>query len=150
VTVRLEDVIGGPALLGRAADLGQPVAVPAEIFELPGNPRLKDLRQEALAAMQALFMTVTLAYEPEVIVVGGGIGPALAPWLPELAGGLTQAVPEAPALVLSDLNDFAGALGALARAWQEALVELGLSRPGLDSASAAQLGAIPGVLTQER
>lgn len=150
VTARLEEMIGGPALLRRAAELGHPVAVPAEIFDVPGTPVLKELRQEALGAVNALFMTVTLAYEPEVIVVGGGIGPALAPWLPDFSGGLARDVPEAPLVVLSELGDFAGALGALARAWQEALVELGLSRPGLESASAAQLGAVPGVLRQEQ
>jgi predicted NBD/HSP70 family sugar kinase len=148
VTVRLEDKIGGPALLRRAAELGHAVAAPAEIFDVPGIPALKELRQEALGAIHALFMTVTLAYEPEVIVVGGGIGPALGPWLPEFTGGLANDVPEAPVVVRSELGDFAGALGALARAWQEALVELGLSRPGLESASAAQLGSVPGVLRQ--
>jgi len=147
-TAPLEEMIGGPALLERAAGLGHPVAVPAEIFNAPGIPALKELRQQALTAMLALFTTVTLAYEPEVIVVGGGVGPALGPWLPELTDSLTLDVPEAPVLVLSELGDFAGGLGALARAWQEALVELGLSRPGLESAAAAQLGAVPGVLRQ--
>lgn len=147
--VALEEIVGGPALLRRAAELGHPVATPGEIFGALGQPGLKGLRQEALDALHALFTVVTLAYEPEVIVVGGGVAPALRRWLPDLQASLTEAVPEAPRLVLSQLGDFAGALGALARAWQEALVMLGLSRPGLESASAAQLGPIPGLLRSQ-
>jgi hypothetical protein len=87
-----------------------------------------------------------LAYEPEIIVVGGGLGPSLIPWLDDLQARLTAGVPEAPLIVPSELGDFAGALGALALAWQHTLAGFGLNGPALESGSAAQLGRIPKAL----
>jgi predicted NBD/HSP70 family sugar kinase len=144
--VPLEELLGAPALLRKAADLGHPVTTPAAIFDPAGPPALKGLRQQALEALQGLLTTVTLAYEPEIIVLGGGVGPSLTSWLPDLQTRLTADVPEAPLVVPSELGDFVGALGALALAWQEALAALGLGRPVLDSAPAAPLGLVPGAL----
>lgn len=142
----LEDIIGGPALLRRAAELGHPLGSPGELFDPSVDAGLRVLRTEALAALLAVFSAVTLAYEPEVIILGGGVAPSLGRWLPDLQSSLCDGVPEAPLLVPSELGDYAGALGALARAWQVAVSELGLSPEGLDRASIAQLGSIPELL----
>jgi predicted NBD/HSP70 family sugar kinase len=141
--VALEDLLGGSALLRRAAELGHPLTTPREIFDAAGPTSLKGLRQQALEALHDLFTAVTLAYEPEIIVVGGGLRPSLDRWLPDLQARLTAGVPEAPPIVPSELGDFAGALGALALAWQQALAGFGLNRPALETGSAAQLGRIP-------
>ena len=82
---------------------------------------------------------MTTAYEPEVIVLGGGVAPSLENILPELANRLRALIPECPDVVLSRLDDPAGAIGALVVGLQEAYTQIGVDPSVLDSSVGPRL-----------
>jgi predicted NBD/HSP70 family sugar kinase len=84
---------------------------------------------------QALFFALvgmTTAYEPEVIVLGGGVAESLGEILPGIEQRLRALIPECPALAISKLGDPAGAVGALIVGLQDAYVQMGVNPSELD------------------
>jgi glucokinase len=69
--------------------------------------RAVDLWTVAIGAVQVVL-------DPDVIVLSGGVAGSAARYLPEIAGRLSAALPQAPAVVCSTLGYRAGVLGTLA------------------------------------
>ncbi|NUW44983.1 ROK family transcriptional regulator [Nonomuraea rhodomycinica] len=117
----LEDAISGKGLTDKA-----PRATPAEILAGDLHPELRD---KARRALETLLRLVTVAYEPEVIVLGGGVSASLLPWHTALERSLTDLTPEPPSVVTSALGDPAGAAGALIAALGAAHRAIGVDAP---------------------
>lgn len=91
---------------------------PADVFaeaaagEGPGHATLQRLVAD-------LAWTVTMlatAYDPEMIILGGGIGSRMGPWLPEIHARAFETLDIRPRLALAQLGDDAGLTGAVATA----------------------------------
>ncbi|MFI6601211.1 ROK family protein [Nonomuraea sp. NPDC050536] len=115
----LEDAIAGVGLSRAAAELGLTIE---DVFV---TEALSPVRESARRALAVALQAVTIAYEPEVIVLGGGISPSLEPWCAGLRAGLAEVTPEPPEVVTSALGDPAGAIGALVAALQKAYEVIG-------------------------
>ncbi|WP_214414700.1 ROK family transcriptional regulator [Sphaerisporangium fuscum] len=117
----LEDAISGKGLTDKA-----PRATPAEILAGDLHPELRD---RAKGALEMLLRVVTVAYEPEVIVLGGGVSASMLAWHTDLERSLTDLTPEPPSVVPSALGDPAGAVGALVAALGAAHRAIGVDAP---------------------
>ncbi|WP_280175088.1 ROK family transcriptional regulator [Micromonospora cremea] len=138
--VALEQIITGPGILARARDLGLPFDNPADVFHSKDS-RLVPVKQYVEQALLIILTAAVVAYEPEVIVLGGGISHALKPDLGRLGGRLREIVPAAAAVVHSaELGDLSGALGAVVAALHTAYGRLGLAE--LDLAHVPQSDAL--------
>jgi hypothetical protein len=74
--------------------------------------------------------------DPEVLILDGTIGLALAPWLADLVGLVARHLPDPPDVVVSSLGPEATALGAVAAALQ-LVRQRGTSVPWLDTLTPA-------------
>lgn len=106
----LESIVTGPGILGAAAELGLRLSSPAELFG--ATHAASELRHRVEDALVLMLTAATVSYEPEVIVLGGGIATSLTPGLPHLAERLADTVRHAPSLVPAALGDLSGAYGA--------------------------------------
>ena len=128
----LEDVLSASGLVKAAARVGVPVDSPKTV--LSGRPA-KALMRVRSRFERVLFMALvamTTAYEPEVIVLGGGVAESLGEILPEIERRLRALIPQCPALAISKLGDPAGAIGALIVGLHEAYVRIGVNPSELD------------------
>ncbi len=121
----LEDVISGTAIVRAATELGLVDPSPGAVLGSDDLGPAARLRTRVLDALFAGCMACALAYEPEVIVIGGGVSMSLGDVLPRLQHRLGEALKTAPKLEISQLGDSAGALGALAIALESAYRHLG-------------------------
>ncbi len=137
----IEDAISGEGLLRSAIERGLPISSAADVFVSGAAPPVQRLRREAERALLVALSAVSAAYEPEVIVLGGGVSRSLAPWLGGIEAKLQQTMPAAPPLLVSQLSDLSGAFGALVQALDLAYLQVGVSLSDLDGA--------PGVATEE-
>jgi predicted NBD/HSP70 family sugar kinase len=141
----VQDLIGGDALVTRARHVGFELDSPAEIFSPDAPEPLATLRQSVLQTLVTLLSATMLAYEPEVMVLGGGVSPSLAPWLGDLRERISSAS-AATVLTLSSLGDLAGALGAVVDAWSAACAAIGLPRDGIRGLASKRLHNLPKLL----
>jgi predicted NBD/HSP70 family sugar kinase len=107
----LEKVMSGPGILDRALELGMRFDNPADVFH-SSDPRLIPVKQHIEQALLIILTAAVVAYEPEVIILGGGISHALERDLEQLNHRLRAIVPAAAPVELSELGDLSGALGA--------------------------------------
>jgi predicted NBD/HSP70 family sugar kinase len=128
----LEQVASAPALLAAGLDTGLPVSSPDEVLAPDAPRRLVPLRERALQALLTAFSAASAAFEPEAILLGGGLAHALARWLPHLQKALAAVQPSPPDLLIGELGDLAGAAGALVVGLENAYARLGLEPYGLD------------------
>jgi predicted NBD/HSP70 family sugar kinase len=125
----LEQAMGAADLIRRAREAGHDLASAEPVFD-PGAPAaLAALREEALGGLAAAFAAVTAAYEPEVLIVAGGVVPSLLHWLPAVERDLRAAIAVAPPVVHAEAGDLAGALGGIARGLETAYARLDLEQP---------------------
>jgi glucokinase len=128
----LEELASGPALAAAArrrlgAEPTLPSGLRAERTVTPeavfaaaiggdalASQVIGDLLDHVAMALVALAATI----DPEVIVLDGSVGRALAPWCDELAALLARHLPAPPALAVSSLGGDATVLGAVAAALQ--------------------------------
>jgi predicted NBD/HSP70 family sugar kinase len=88
----------------------------AEIFALSDeNEWARSVVQEALGHLTTGLVSVASILNPELVVLGGGLAPSYAPYLPALQHQLNLQVPIGPDLKLSALADNAVAVGAIRR-----------------------------------
>lgn len=129
----LETVAAGPALARHMAAAGLPAGTPAEA--LPGAPEGSRERAALLAwagPLRRAVESLVAAFDPEAVVLGGGLGRAAAAALGEL-----PALPswyEAPVRAAA-LGDEAGCVGAGLRALDEA--------PGASSRRVLLVNGVP-------
>lgn len=127
----LEDVVSGAAICTAAVRLGLEDTSPAGVLTgvLPGRPAA--LRERVVAALFAGCVSFCVAYEPEIIVFGGGVSASLGAVLPALRTRLEATLAPVPELAVSQLGDLAGALGAVAVGLEAGYQ---LLAPGVDGA----------------
>lgn len=120
----LEQLISGPGILNRTRELGLHLDNPADVFRST-DPRLIAVKQHVEQALLIILTAAVVAYEPEVIVLGGGISHALEP--DRLGSRLREILPAAPCIQSAELGDLSGALGAVVAALHTAYGRLGLA-----------------------
>jgi predicted NBD/HSP70 family sugar kinase len=91
---------------------------PAQIFARAsgGDTAALAVLTDILNHLSSGLVAVAAVLNPELIVLGGGLAPSLAPYLHELQHQLVTRVPAPPRLELSSLGDRAVAIGAVKRA----------------------------------
>jgi predicted NBD/HSP70 family sugar kinase len=142
----LEQLISGPGILNRARELGLLFDNPADVFHST-DPRLSPVKQHIEQALLIVLTAAVVAYEPEVIVLGGGISHALEPGLEQLNRRLRDIVPTAAPVQVAGLGDLSGALGAVVAALHTTYRRLGLADlhlahvPHRDALAGFDLGA---------
>lgn len=93
------------------------------------------LRRRIASALYTAMVTVSVAYEPDIVVLGGGIAPSLMQLLPGVHSRLCDTVPAPPTLAASALGDFSGAIGALALSLESAYRLLGAAHGSIFDSS---------------
>ncbi|MEV6329221.1 ROK family protein [Streptomyces sp. NPDC051909] len=121
----LEGVASAAAVAAAySARSGHPVEGAAAVAERlrQGDPDARAVWARAVEALSAALATATTLFAPEVVVLGGGLAEAgdllLGPLRASLARRLT--FQRRPELVLAELGDMAGCLGAGLAAWEAA------------------------------
>jgi predicted NBD/HSP70 family sugar kinase len=127
----LEHLVTGPGIMRRAAELGLEIASPAALFADDADGPLVAMRRHVEQALVVVLTAAVVSYEPETIVLGGRIGRSMAAHLGELGDALRQIVPSSPPVVLAQLDDLSGALGAVVAALHRVYLGLGLSQRDL-------------------
>ena len=136
-----EELLSGTGLLRRARALGVRLPEPSDIFAEDAPMLLAPLREQFYRALLLVLAAASTAYEPEAIVIGGGLLPVIAQRLPPIAARLRELLPAAPRLRLSLLGDRAGALGAVVAACQAGYAPLGISAE--DAAGLPSIQEVP-------
>jgi predicted NBD/HSP70 family sugar kinase len=121
----LEQLVSGPGILARARELGLPFDNPADVFH-SCDPRLAPVKQQIEQALLIILTAAVVAYEPDVIILGGGISHGLEPGLERLNQRLREIVPTTATVQSTELGDLAGALGAVVAALHATYRRLGL------------------------
>ncbi len=132
----IEALLSGSGLVSRARALGVRVESAAAVFAPDAPALLAPLREQFDHALLLALAAATVAYEPEAVIIGGRLSAAIAPRLQTARRRLRELVPAAPELLIAELGDLSGALGALAAACQEAYLALGVT--------AADAAGLPG------
>jgi predicted NBD/HSP70 family sugar kinase len=123
----VEDLLSGTGLLRNARALRAPVRDVPDVFGSLAEELLDPVRERFDRALLLILTAATVAYDPEAIILGGGLTPVVAERLHDVRERLAAMVPVAPELRLASLGDLSGALGALAMASQLAYRALGVS-----------------------
>jgi predicted NBD/HSP70 family sugar kinase len=114
----LESVISGTGIAAAAARLGLRDVRPEAILDAAPRGRRGALQHRVGDALYSLIVTLGVAYEPSVIVLGGGVAASLDRLLPTLQARADEVLTPCPRLVMSRLGDPGGAVGATAGALQ--------------------------------
>ena len=122
----VEELLSGAGLLRRARAMGMRISTVAEIFEADAPALLDPLRQQFDRALLLTLAAASAAYEPDAIVIGGGLSPVIATRLRDTGRRLRELLPVAPEIRLAELRDQSGAFGAVAAACQAAYARLGI------------------------
>jgi predicted NBD/HSP70 family sugar kinase len=124
---RVEDLLSGAGLLRQAQALRAEVTDAADVFAPAAADLLAPVLERFDRALVLALTAATVAYEPDAIIIGGGLSPAVARRLTVTRSKLAELVPVVPDLRLAELGDQSGTLGAFAVACQTAYVTLGMS-----------------------
>src|SRR6202022_428598 len=118
-----EQATSASGILHLAQKLGKPASLtPKQIFDAAeqGDSRaLAVVEQEGFRLAQAVA-AITAVLDPELIVLGGGIGQRGELLLPSLEWRLRQITPLRPRMVVSKLGDDSVLLGSIATALEVA------------------------------
>jgi glucokinase len=125
----LERVITGPAIAARAREILQgrpkprgPLARETVTSErvlqaaLDGDPVGTQVVDEVLDALVVVLIALATTADPELIIIDGGVGRSLAPYLERLSSALARHTPWTPRLAVSQLGPSATVTGAIATA----------------------------------
>jgi glucokinase len=125
-----EDRASGPAIARRARELlastsapsllRQGEATPARVFAAAGegDELARRIVGEVLDAVSLALVAIAAVVDPQRIIIDGGVGRSLAPYLDHLRRRLQARLWSAPELVISSLGADATVLGAIAAALQ--------------------------------
>jgi predicted NBD/HSP70 family sugar kinase len=114
----LESVISGTGIADAARRSGLRDVRPESILEAEPRGRRGAIQSRVRDALFTLVVGLGVAYEPSVIVLGGGVSASLEWMLPALQERARSVLMPCPVLVTSTLGDPGGAVGAAARALQ--------------------------------
>jgi len=143
----LEEILSARGLVAAAQRRGIEIPSPEAIFAAPALPPLRAVRARFEDGLLLAVVAATAAYEPEVVVLGGGVADSLAAVLPRLQARLRAAVPNPPEVRLSSLGDLAGAIGAVISGLHDAYIAVGVDPSLLDGSvgpGLEGLQALPG------
>ena len=104
----LEDFLSGSALVARVRSQARKVKDAAEVFSLPHSPVTSAVLEEFWRSLLLAFAVLAVSYEPETIIIGGGLAPTISPSLPRLETQLGSLLPTSPRLVMTQLGDLGG------------------------------------------
>jgi glucokinase len=135
----MEELASGSALAARGrAVAGRDVSA-ADVFAAAStDPQLRDLLGDALDVLAMHVANLTIAIDPAVIAVGGGLTGSFAQIRPTLEATLARTVPFPPRLLLGRFPHDAALVGALTHAHDAAE-----RNPGAIADSNCSLDAIP-------
>ncbi|GAA3277610.1 ROK family protein [Dactylosporangium vinaceum] len=112
----LEESVSGSALARHgSALLGRPVTA-AELFAHRHVPAVAALLDDAVGTLSRTIANLCVTFDPQRVVVGGGLMGAAPHILPPIAAALTRSVPFPPDLQVATFADDAPLIGALAMA----------------------------------
>lgn len=85
-----------------------------ELFSLvdKGDDMAKKVVDEAVDQLTSALINMTVILNPEVILLGGGVGRALSPYLQKIDGNLEKHVPYKPKLRISSMQNHSVLYGA--------------------------------------
>jgi glucokinase len=124
----LERVITGPAIAARARellaatpgrsdlDVGTVTSEQVLTAALAGDAIACQVVDEVLGALLKALIALCVTADPTVIIIDGGVGRSLEPYLDRLAEGLARHTPWTPTLAVSQLGTSATVIGAIATA----------------------------------
>lgn len=135
---RLEHMVTGPGIMGRAAEAGVALSSPADLFSGDISPSIASMRGSFDQALLIVLTAVAVSCEPEVIVLGGGISHSLISNTKHYEVALKENLREAPALVAAELGDFSGAVGAVVSSLHSLYAELGVEKDSFMALPSAQ------------
>lgn len=111
----VEGMTSADGLVDAARRRGVAVDGAADVFG--DDPRLQPVLADFERALSAAVIAVTLAYEPDLVVLGGRIAESIGPrMLGRVRDSVLSFAPHCPDLRPPDLGDRAGAIGAVSRA----------------------------------
>lgn len=100
---------------------------------LEGDPVARQVVDEVLDALLVALIALATTADPTLIIIDGGVGRSLEPYLPRLSDALARHTPWTPTLAVSRLGPSATVIGAIATAlWldrQRATPSLGSGAP---------------------
>ncbi len=134
-----EEMLSASGLMRRARCLGARVKTAQDVFAGTAPALLSPLREQFDRALLLLLAAATVAYEPEAVIIGGGLSPIVSARLGDVQQQLRELVPAVPEVRIAGLGDLSGAFGALAASCHVAYLSLGVTRDdaaGLPSATA--------------
>lgn len=108
---RLEESITDKGILELAHSINLKIASPADLFSLPAGlagPALYNFHSSLLTVLTAL----SVASDPDIIVVGGGIGLRLTDNLRGYCESIQKNLGSSPDIVTTDLGEYSTAMGA--------------------------------------
>lgn len=133
----VEDALSGAGLAAARSSLGAPQG-PLPLSVRPDGDRDRAaVRARVVGAVHTLCMAIAVAYDLDMIVFGGHGSADLGEAFSQVRDRLATGLPAAPELVLSELGDGGGALGAVAMALEIAQQRIGA---GIGLKYAAALG----------
>lgn len=112
----VERLVSAEGLMRAARDCGAPGASAEEVFH-SSDPQLRAVLNSFEQALGVALIAVTLAYEPDLVVLGGRVSESIdAALLSRIRDQVHGQLPKCPELVSPELGDRAGSIGAVARA----------------------------------
>ncbi|WP_165570518.1 ROK family transcriptional regulator [Aeromicrobium sp. IC_218] len=127
---RLEHMVTGPGIMRRAAEAGLALSSPADLFTSTA-PAVASMRAQFDGALVIALTAVTVAAEPDVLVLGGRLAPSLAPHLPAYEAAVAHHVHCTPRLAPAALGSYSGACGAVVAALRGCYRDLGVDEDAL-------------------
>ena len=137
----LENLVTGPGILRRAEEARLSMASPDELFVPDPSPQVEHLRTQFDQAVLIVLAALTVACEPQCVVVGGRVGSSLMVDAERYRRALMAMLQQAPEIVPAAIGDYSGAAGAVAACLQACYRQL-----GADEARLADLPVV-GTLT---
>ena len=135
----LEALLSAQGLIEQSAHRGVHLTSPTAVFA-PSAPRgLQVIRKRFSQGLVAALVAVSVAYEPDVVVLGGGVANALRDALGGVEKELRVLVPDGPDLAVSAVGDPAGAFGAVVAGLCDAYRQLGVDPSLLDGSVGPEL-----------
>ncbi|GCD94643.1 ROK family transcriptional regulator [Embleya hyalina] len=111
----VEELVGAEGLMRAAREAGLDVATAADVFTATA-PAARAVVERFERALGIALTAVTIAYEPELVVLGGRVSASIdTAMTTRLRERVRRRLPACPELVHSELADLAGALGAVSR-----------------------------------
>lgn len=106
---------------------------PEQFFSTKSSSSFSEARDQFSNALFLVSAAIIASTEPEVLVIGGGVAPLLSNEIPILQESIFESFGYSPKIVISELGQYSGAIGAAIDGLQRYFESLGIS---IETASA--------------